>query len=214
MVLYLLSSVVGVVVIVLVVVHLTKTGTNSPATGGSTPSTGSTPTGAAGPAARYVLTGAPKAGSFALNTAAASTFAHQAESAAAPGVAQIKARGAGRAGKPVFAMYNLGTVTTAGTSSYRGAVFVGYDGTFNPAKVIKYEQTQLVSARMVNAGPHGGEMMCGYNRSNGSDASECVWVTTSTFGQLQFIIGETPVKYQGASDIALIIRKAVEVPVG
>ena len=65
---------------------------------------------------------------------------------------------------------------------------------------------------MVNAGPHGGEMMCGYNRSTGSDASECVWVTTSTFGQVEFIEGSTPVKYPGASDIALTVRDAVEVP--
>jgi len=212
MVLYLLSSVVGVVVIVLLVVHLTKTGANSPPTGTSTGGASSSPTAAAGPAASYVLTAAPKAGSFALNTAATRTFAHQAESAAAPGAAQIKARGAGRPGKAVFAMYNLGTVTTAGSPGYRGAAFIGYEGTFTPAAVIKYEQTQLVSTRMVNAGPHGGEMMCGYNRTNGSDASECVWVTTSTFGQVQFVVGETPVKYQGAADIALVIRKAVEVP--
>ena len=91
-------------------------------------------------------------------------------------------------------------------------MFVGYEGTFTPSAVIKYEQTQLVSTRMVNPGPHGGEMICGYNRSTGSDASECVWVTNSTFGQVEFIVGSTPAKYQGASDIALTIRQAVEVP--
>ena len=85
-------------------------------------------------------------------------------------------------------------------------------GTFNPAAVIKYEKTQLVSSRMVNAGSHGGLMMCGYDHSTGSDASECLWVTTSTFGQVEFIEGETPVKYQGASNIAQTIRQAVEVP--
>ena len=109
-------------------------------------------------------------------------------------------------------MYDLGSVTTPGASDFKAATFVGYEGTFNPAAVIKYEQTQLVSTRMVNAGPHGGEMMCGYNRATGSDASECVWVTTSTFGQVEFIEGSTPVKYQGASNIALTVRNAVEVP--
>ncbi len=111
-----------------------------------------------------------------------------------------------------MAIYDLGSVTNPASPDFKAAVFVGYDGTFKPAEVIKYEQTQLVSTRMVNAGPHGGQMMCGYDRSTGSDASECLWVTTSTFGQVEFIEGETPVKYQGASEIAQTIRQAVEVP--
>jgi len=209
MVLYLLSSVVGVVVIVLLVVHLTKTGSNSAATGGSTPST--TPTAAAGPASKYVFKAVPKAGSFALNAAATRSFSTLAENQAAPVAAQIKARGAGKPGKDVVAVYNLGSVTSPQSSDFKAAVVVGYDGTFNPAAVIKYEQTQLVSTRMVATGPHGGEMMCGYNRSAGSDASECLWVTPSTFGQVEFTVGEKPVKYQGASKIALTIRNAVEV---
>ncbi len=212
MVLYLLSSVVGVVVIVLLVVHLTKAGTNSPS-GASTPGTSTAPTGAAaGPASKFVFKAAPKAGSFELNTAATRAFTHQVESSAAPGAAQIKARGAGQPGKAVVAMYDLGSVTTPGSTDFKAAVFVGYGGTFNPAAVIQYEQTQLVSTRVVNAGPHGGEMMCGYDRAAGSDASECVWVTTSTFGQVEFVVGSTPVKYLGASDIALTVRDAVEVP--
>ena len=214
MVLYLLSSVVGVVVIVLLVVHLTKTGTNSAATGTSTPSTGASTPATAGSAAKYQFTTPAKAGSFELNSAATKAVAHQAELAAAPGAAQIKARGAGRPGKAVFAMYDLGSVKIAGASGFKGAAFVGYDGTFNPAAVIKYEQTQLVSTRMVNPGTHGGEMMCGYNRSTGSDASECVWVTGTTFGAMEFIEGSTPVKYLGASNVALIVRNAVEVPTG
>jgi hypothetical protein len=212
MVLYLLSSVVGVVVIVLLVVHLTKTGTNSAASGGSTPSAGAT-AGAGGSAPKYVLTAAPKAGSFALNTAATRSFSTLAENQAAPVAAHIKAKGAGKPGKAVVAVYNLGSVTSPQSQDFKAAVFVGYEGTFTPAAVISYEQTQLVSTRMVNAGPHGGEMMCGYNHSTGSDASECVWVTNSTFGQVEFIGGTTPVKYKGASNVALTVRDAVEVPV-
>ena len=212
MVLYLLSSVVGVVVIVLLVVHLTKTGTNSAASGGSTPSAGTT-AGAGGSATKYVLTAAPKAGPFALNTAATRSFSTLAENQAAPVAAQIKAKGAGKPGKAVVAVYNLGSVTSPQSQDFKAAVFVGYEGTFTPAAVIRYEQTQLVSTRMVNAGPHGGEMMCGYNHSTGSDASECVWVTNSTFGQVEFIEGTTPVKYKGASNVALTVRDAVEAPV-
>jgi hypothetical protein len=212
MVLYLLSSVVGVVVIVLLVVHLTKTGTNSAASGGSTPST-SAPAGGAAPAQKYTLKAASKAGPLTLNAAATRSFSTLAEGQAAPVAAGIKAKGAGKPGKEVVAVYNLGSVTSFTASDYKAAVMVGFEGTFNPAAVIKYEQTQLVSTRMVNAGPHGGEMMCGYNRSNGSDASACVWVTPTTFGIVEFIKGTTPVKQLGAADIALTIRDAVEVPV-
>ena len=159
-----------------------------------------------------MFTVASTAGPYKLNSAATRDFGQLAESRAAPGAAQIKARGAGQPGKAVVAIYNLGSVTSPSSPDFKAVVFVGYDGTFNPAEVIKYEQTQLVSSRMVNAGPHGGQMMCGYDRSTGSDASECLWVTTSTFGQVEFIDGETPVKYQGASEIALTIRQAVEVP--
>ena len=210
MVLYLLASVIGVVVIVLLVVRLTKTGADSPAAGSSPSAT--TPTTAAGPASRYVFTVASTAGPYKLNSAATKDFGALAESRAAPGAAEIKARGAGQPGKAVVAIYDLGSVTSPSSPDFKAAVFVGYDGTFNPAAVIKYEKTQLVSPRMVNAGPHGGQMMCGYDRSTGSDASECLWVTTSTFGQVEFIKGETPVKYQGASGIAQTIRQAVEVP--
>ena len=55
-------------------------------------------------------------------------------------------------------------------------------------------------------------MMCGYSRSNGSDVSSCFWVTRSTFGMVDFVVGGTPVKYKGASNIALTVRDAVEVP--
>ena len=212
MVLYLLASVVGVVVIVLLVVHLTKTSTNSPAAGSS--ASGTTPSAAAGPASRYMLTAASKAGPYTLDSAATKDFGKLAENQAAPGMAQIKANGAGTPGKPVVALYNLGSVTSPTASGFKAAVFVGYPGTFNPAAVIRYEETQLSSTRMVNPGSHGGEMMCGYAHSAGSDVSECLWVTPSTFGQVQYIEGSTPVKYKGASGIAADIRQAVEVPAG
>jgi hypothetical protein len=203
--------VVGVVVIVLLVVHLTKTGSPSGASSGSTSSTGASGAGA-GAAPKFVFTAAPKAGSFKLNAAASRMFASQAQSQGSTVAAQIKAKGAGKPGKDLLAVYDLGTATTPGTSSFRAAVFYGYDGTFIPAKVIAFEKTQLVSTRMVPAGPNGGEMMCGYNRSTGTEASECVWVTTSTFGEVEFIVNSAPVKYKGAADIALTIRQAVEVP--
>ena len=209
MVLYLLASVVGVVVIVLLVVHLTKTGTNSAATGGSTPGA-SAP--AAGAGSDLVLKAAPKAGSFALNTVATKTLTQGMKAGLASLGSVLKAKGAGHASKDVVAVYDLSSVTDSTASNFRGVDFFGYDGTFNVAAVVKFEQTQLVSTRLVNPGPHGGEMMCGYSRTNGADASSCFWVTKTTFGMLDFVIGGKPVKYNGASNIALTVRDAVEVP--
>jgi hypothetical protein len=210
MVLYLLSSVVGVVVIVLLVVHLTKTGTNSAAGGGSTPGTTSTPT--AGPASQYALTAVADAGPYKLNATATRSLSQGMKAGLASLGSVLKARGGGRTSKDVVAVYNLGSVTDPSASDFKAIDFFGYDGTFNPPAVIKFEQTQLTSTRMVNAGPHLGQMMCGYSRSNGSDVSSCFWVTKSTFGMVDFVVGGTPVKYKGASNIALTVRDAVEVP--
>jgi hypothetical protein len=198
-----------VVVIVLLVVHLTKTGSNGSASGTTTPSTGSTV--AAAPS-RYVLTQAAKAGQFPLNSTATKTAEQSLKSSAATVASQIKTAKAGTPGKEVVAIYDLTSVTDPSANDFKAAQVVGFNGTFNPAAVIKHEQTELISTRLVPAGPHGGEMICGYNRSTGSDASECVWATTSTFGEVTFTEGGTPVKYLGASDIALIIRDAVEQP--
>jgi len=111
----------------------------------------------------------------------------------------------------VVAIYNLTSETSISSSAYKGIAFVGYDGTFNPEAVIKFERTQLTSSRVVSAGPHGGEMVCGYNTTGASEASECVWATKSTFGQVEFIADGIPVKYPGASKLALEVRGAVEV---
>jgi hypothetical protein len=215
MIIYLVASVVGVVLIVLLAVRLTKSGTNSPASGSSTPSTGTSVTpGGTRLASGYVFTRAAKAGTLPLDVTATRDFAKVAESQAAPVAQEIRARGAGNPTKDVVAMYDLGPATSVSSGDFKAIGFVGYDGTFKPNAVIKFERTRLVSSHRVNAGPHGGQMICGYNTSSGSDASECVWVTTSTFGQVEFIVGQSPVKYPSASKLALEVRDAVEVPAG
>ncbi|MGH3257533.1 MAG: hypothetical protein ACRDOU_19435, partial [Streptosporangiaceae bacterium] len=113
----------------------------------------------------------------------------------------------------VLAMYDLTSVTSPTDSSFQAISFIGYQGTFNENVVIQFEQTQLKSSRLVKAGPDGGKMICGYSSTaGGAEASECVWVTKDTFGQVQFIAGQTAVKYQGASVLALEVRDVVEVP--
>ena len=71
MALYLAAAVVGVVVIVFLVIHLTKSGANKAATGSSTPSTGTTAAGGQAGTNSYVFTQAAKVGtSFPLNKTA------------------------------------------------------------------------------------------------------------------------------------------------
>ena len=47
-------------------------------------------------------------------------------------------------------------------------------------------QKHLKSSRVVNPGPHGGKMVCGYDISDGAASSECVWATTTTFGVVEY----------------------------
>ena len=210
MVLYLVASVLGVVLIVLLVVRLTKSSPNHPAAG--TSPTASVPAGTTG--SGFVFTKAAKVGTLPLNAAATRAFSQFAQKVAGPEAQAIKARGAGNPGQQVIAMYDLGHVTNVNSSNFKAVGFVGYGGTFNPTAVIKYMKTQLVSSRIVSPGPHGGEMICGYSTAEGSDASECAWVTATTFGQVHFVKGAALVKYPGASRIALEVRNAVEVKAG
>jgi hypothetical protein len=165
MALYLVASLVGVVLIVFVIMQLTKASPNSSATGSSTSSPGTAT------AAKNTLafTQAASVGKYPLNRTATKQFGTLAQGQAAPIAAEIKAKGAGSPGSDVVALYDLSSVTSVTSSAYKGIAFVGYDGTFNPSAVIKLERTKLESSRMVKAGPNGGEMICGYNTSSGSD---------------------------------------------
>ena len=210
MALYLAAAVVGVIVIVFVVVQLTKSGSNKAATGSSTPSTGTTAA-ARGATNDYVFTQAAKVGNFPLNKTATKTFTSAALSATSAAANEFKANGAGKLGKATVGVYDLTPVTSINSSAYKGIIFVGYDGTFNPKTLIKLVRSSLVSSRVVKAGAHGGDMICGYDTSGGSDASQCIWVTKTTFGEVEFLKGQAMVKYPGASKLALQVRNAVEV---
>ena len=207
MILYLAGAVIGVVVIVFLVIHLTNTGANKAASGSSTP--GAT-AGGQNATTGLVLIQAAKVGTFPLNKAVTVHVASAARNQAAPLVADLKTKGA-RPGQGVTGVYDLGSVSSISSSAYHGIVFVGYDGTYNPASVTKVVRTYLASSRVVKPGPNGGAMVCGYNTTSGSDTSECVFVTKTTLGVVQFIKGDVPVKYPGAANLTLEVRNAVEV---
>jgi hypothetical protein len=211
MIVYLVGAVLGVALIVLLVIHMTKTGSNTAAGSTSSPSTSTSPSAAAGTASGLVLTQAAKAGTHPLNATATRDYTKVADEQAVPIAAAIKARGAGHTSKELVAVYDLSSVSSVAASDFRAIGFVGFDGTFNPDAVIKYMKTQLASTRTVNPGQHGGKMICGYNTSTGTEASECLWVTPTTFGMVDFIVGQAEVKYPGASNLALEVRNAVEV---
>jgi hypothetical protein len=219
MVLYLLAAVLGVVVIVWLVINLSKSGSSTTAGSTSSPSTSTTtgtstsPGTAAGTTSAFVLAKAPKVGTFPLNPTASSYYVTVAKSQATPYAVAIKAKGAGVPGQEVIALYNLSSVTSVWADDYKAVAFVGFDGTFKPDAVIAYMKTQLTSTRMVSAGPHGGLMMCGYYPSytTKQNASECLWVTPTTFGMVQFIVDRAQSKYNGTSALTLEVRNAVEV---
>jgi hypothetical protein len=114
--------------------------------------------------------------------------------------------------KDIVAMYDLTPVTNPSATNFEAISFLGYLGTFNENAVIAFERTQLRSSRIVAAGPHGGKMICGYATAAGAEASECVWVTKYTFGEVQFIVGPSAVKFPGSAALALKVREVVEVP--
>jgi len=197
---------------VIAVVLLTKSGGNKAATGSSTPSTGTTAAAGSNGTKGYVFIQAAKIGtSFPLNKTATETLTPTAVNQSAPMAEQIKARGYGKPGRVTVGIYDLTPVTSINSSAFKGIDFVGYDGTFNPKSVIKLVRSTLVSSRVVKPGTHGGEMVCGYDTSGGSEASECVWVTNTTYGQVRFLEGRVAVKYPGAATLALAVRNAVEV---
>ncbi len=214
MVLYLAAAVIGVVAIVLLVIHLAKSGGSTSA--GGTPTASGTPTssGTAGNAAAtgYTFKLASSVGSYRLNRPAVNDLSAALKSPTGSMADSVHAAGVGRATKTVFGIYDLGPVSSLTSSSYKGVVFVGYDGTFSPARAIKVIRAHLAHTRVEPAGAHGGKMVCGYDTSSGSDASMCVWVTPTTLGSVQFLAGDNTVKYPGAAKLALKVRNAVEVP--
>jgi hypothetical protein len=212
---YLAGSVLGVVLIVFLVIHLTRSGGGSPAGAASAPSA-SASAGSVAPTAAYRLTTPARIGKFPLNRAATADLESVGEAPTLKSTlaAQLAARKAGRATKSVFAAYDLGRVTSVQSASFRAVVFAGFDGTFSPQKVIAYEQTKLTGARLVNAGPHGGLMICGDDTSTGSPASKCVWASSTTFGEVFFVSGLYPAKQADAAALALEVRDKAEIPAG
>jgi hypothetical protein len=202
MILSLVGAVIVVILIVFAVIHFTKGSSSGTASGTSSPSTGA----AGATTSSYTFKqAAAKVGKYPLNKTLTKYFATAVGKSASP-VSTDKA--AGKVTKNVVGVYDLTSATDGSSADYKGIVFAGWDGTFNPAEVIKTIKASLTSTRMVSAGTHGGQMICGYDST---PSSTCAWVTKTTIGEVQFLKGDNTVKYAGASKIALEVRNVVEV---
>jgi hypothetical protein len=197
-----------VAAIVFLVIHLAKGGSNT-ASGTSTPGATTTAGGAAA-GQGYVLRQAARVGNYPLNKTAVSQISGAITTATSKITGKMAATGSGKPGTPVIGIYDTGPTSSLVSSSYKGLVFVGYNGSFNPVNLMNLLQKNLKSSRAVNPGPHGGKMVCGYNTSNGSVDSECVWATPTTFGIVEYFNHGQPAKIGGAPKLALKVRAAVE----
>jgi hypothetical protein len=179
------GAAVAVVIVIVAVVAFTGGSAKTPATGnGSTASAtsaagnGTTAGGAAGP---YKLTAQANAGGMKRDTkvtkANATILINEAEGLEA----QVTRNGAGTATGHVSAAYFVST-TDLNSAAFRVAIYIGFNGTFNQAKVIQQFVGGDAGARTVSPGTHGGDMACG--EFNGG--SICLWSTGTTLGMVEF----------------------------
>jgi hypothetical protein len=196
--------------------------------GGSTPAAGTRPSSAPSvPAAKaptatagakttaggaattsYVLSAPATAGGYPKGSAP--NFLTTAKSAAEQVTSAVTAAGAGTfKGSAVSAAYDLqvaGQVVT----------FIGYPGTFTPAKVAKVLASLNTDQHAYPAGPHGGILGCDNTGASATETSGavCVWATGSTLGITEFFSSTGPEALttsqdKGASD-TVNIRADVE----
>jgi hypothetical protein len=215
-----IGAVVAVIIVVAVVVFTHKSGGSTP-TASNTPGGGNATTPAAKPSASkgsgttksggtgattaaYTLSTPTKAGGYPVgqdpNFLATAT-------ATAKQVSQAVTSGGGGTtkGNPVSAAYQL--------PANQVITFVGYQGTFTPAKVKTILASLGSDPNTYPAGPNGGILGCA-NTTTAPDAAVCVWATSSTLGITEFFTATGPetlnsAQAKGATD-TLNLRADVE----
>jgi len=112
-----------------------------------------------------------------------------------------------------------GKVTSQVTAAYQlsdGQVlaFTGYEGTFNPAKVMAGLAALGTDSHTAAAGPHGGMLACATTPT--PSGTVCVWVTTTTMGITEFFassdLPEVVTNQAKAAADTLKFRASVEAP--
>jgi hypothetical protein len=205
------GAAVAVVIVIVAVVAFTGGSAKTPTTGNGSTSSATSParggTAAGGAAGPYKLTALANAGGLKRDTkvtkANATILINDAEGLEA----QVTRNGAGTATGHVSSAYYVST-TDPNSPAFKVAIYIGFNGTFTPAKVIQQFVAGDAGARTVAPGPHGGDMACG--EFNGG--SICLWSTGTTLGMVEFrgATGAIVLPTATASPLTLKIRNSDE----
>lgn len=190
-------------------------GSNTQAPPASTPTTSASATqsAAAGPPARtagYTLTVPVTAGGYHALTSIPTAMQSTAGTTETAIAGTALRNGGGKvAGRGVATAYQL--------SGGQTMTYMGYQGTFNPDKVITNLAGLGSSMQTYNPGPHGGKFACATapHAPGASSGTVCMWVTTTTFAVTEFFgsTGPEVVSHQSkAAADTLNVRNSVEVP--
>ncbi len=189
-----IGAVVVVVIAAAAYMFLHKSGTtpttgNTPAAGASTPAAGPSASGSAkatggaagATTAAYTLSTPATAGGYALgqdpnDLTNAKTTAQQIVTALGAGGGTVK-------GTPVSAAYTL--------PANQAITFVGYQGTFTPAKLATLLAKVGTDEKSYPAGPNGGVLEC-LNTTAQPSGAVCVWATSTTLGITEFYSATGP----------------------
>ena len=224
-----IGAVVAVIIVIAVVVLTHKSG-------GSTPAASTTPTGgtASTAAAKPSASKAAGSGAGAGTPTKAPTGGTGAAAAAYTLSTPATAGGYPKGQDPHFLATAQGTATqikTAVTSGGGGTVkgdsvsaayqlpanqvitFVGYQGTFTPAKVATILAALGSNPHAYPGGPNGGQIGCA-NTKTAPEGAVCVWATSSTLGITEFFTATGPETLNAAqskgADDTLKLRADVE----
>ena len=151
-------------------------------------------TGGSGAAtAAYTLSAPSKAGGYPLGQdphflATATATATQIVSAVVTG------KGGTAKGNPVSGAYQL--------PASQVITFVGYQGTFTPAKVATILASLGSDPKQYPTGPHGGILGCA-NTTTAPKGAVCVFATSSTLGVTEFFSSTAPETLSAGSEQTL-----------
>jgi hypothetical protein len=212
---YIIGGAVAVLVII-AAVFFTTHHSNSSNTDANTPPTVSPTASATKHAAKPSASAKPSGPVYTLSTPATAGgypmgqdphFLATATTTAQSIVAAVKSGGGGTVkGAPVSASYQL-------PAGQQVIEFVGYQGTFTPAKVASILATLGSDPHSYPAGPNGGILGCA-NTTGSASGAVCVWATTSTLGVTEFFSVSGPEaltdsQSKGAKDV-VSLRSSVE----
>src|SRR5581483_5373109 len=217
-VLYIGGAVAAVLLIVLGAILLTHHGSSTNNNAGGNPSTGAS-TGTSGSTngggTTYTV-GTPPAKILKMKLSPSSTTQMSQGLSLSKAAQNFESKGYGKPSKLVSAVYYLpGHSQFIEAAGFSGFYLIGFDGQFNPDKIISAEKAQMINPTTESPGPHGGQMVCGIGKtqSGGKGGSVCIWVTKSTFVVDQYYAPDERIgTYPNMYATALKLRNGFEQP--